>query len=114
MLKIALWSLSLATLTACNANCQPEPYRFDNGPDYVSDGLYRIVDCTGRMGFANIRHETVIAPRYAFAYPFKAGVAKVTDSGHMEYVEGSDKEHTYFKSSHWYLIDKTGKKIKDL
>src|SRR5690242_15299758 len=30
-----------------------EPYNFDNGPDYLSEGLFRFVD-KDKMGFANM------------------------------------------------------------
>ena len=29
------------------------PFVFDNGPDPVSDGLYRVVDDQGRIGYAD-------------------------------------------------------------
>ena len=29
------------------------PFVFDNGPDPVSDGLYRVVDDHGRIGYAD-------------------------------------------------------------
>ena len=48
-MKTACPSLLLALLLC---GCAPSvvPFRYDNGPDYVREGLYRIVDGRGRMG----------------------------------------------------------------
>lgn len=50
---------------------------FDNGPDYISDGLFRIIR-NGKEGYANEKGEIVIEPRYACTTPFENGKAKVT------------------------------------
>src|SRR5690606_493853 len=39
-----------------------EVYWFDNGPDYVSDGLFRIKR-NGKVGFANTRGQIMIKPQ---------------------------------------------------
>jgi WG containing repeat len=50
---------------------------FDNGPDYVSDGLFRIVR-NGKIGFADGRTgSVVIKPQFKCAWPFEKGKAKV-------------------------------------
>lgn len=54
-------------------------YPFDNGPDYLSEGLFRILDEEGRIGFANMDGEVVISPRYAYIDAFKGGVASFCD-----------------------------------
>ena len=64
-------------------------FQYDNGDDYVSEGLYRIVDRKGRIGYADETGKTVIRPRFAFGYPFEGGKAKVTDSGERKEVAGS-------------------------
>ena len=66
------------------------PFVFDNGPDPVSDGLYRVVDDHGRIGYADAYGVVRIAPRFAFGLPFANGVAKVTLSGHPAAVPGSE------------------------
>lgn len=86
-------------------------YQFDNGPDYPSEGLYRIVDDNGLIGYADEQGNTVITPRFKFGFPFKDGHAKVTDSGHLEEVAGSGGEYHQWHSSDWYFIDPTGRKI---
>lgn len=88
-----------------------KPFQYDNGDDYVSDGLYRIVDTDGLIGYATEYGDVAISPRFAFGFPFKNGRAKVTDSGHLEEVEGSGGEYHYWASDNWYWIDKTGNKL---
>ena len=88
-----------------------KPYQYDNGDDYVSDGCYRIVDKDGKIGYAAETHEVIIPPRFAFGYPFKNGRAKVTDTGHLEEVEGSNGEYHHWQSNDWYWIDKTGNRL---
>lgn len=83
-------------------------FQFDNGKDYVKDGLYRIVDAQGKIGYADEDGTTVIAPRFAFGFPFENGRAKVTDTGKKVTV---GKEHWRWESDNWYYIDKTGRKI---
>lgn len=89
-----------------------KPYQYDNGDDYVSEGLYRIVDGDGRIGYATANNAVIISPRFAFGFPFKNGRAKVTDSGHLEEVKGSDREYHYWVSDNWYWIDKMGNRIE--
>ena len=88
------------------------PYQYDNGDDYVSDGRYRIVDSDGRIGYATANNAVIISPRFAFGFPFKNGRAKVTDSGHLEEVKGSDSEYHYWVSDNWYWIDKMGNRLE--
>lgn len=88
-------------------------FQFDNGDDYVSDGMYRIVDERCRIGYADEEGNTVIAPRFMFGFPFEDGRAKVTDSGAEKEVPGSGGEYHYWESDSWYYIDKTGKKLVD-
>ena len=47
-------SLLLALLLCgCAASPAVVPFHYDNGPDYVREGLNRIVDDRGRMGYAD-------------------------------------------------------------
>lgn len=82
-------------------------FQFDNGDDYVVEGMYRIVDHQGRIGYADETGATIITPRFKFAHPFQNGKAKVTDSGEKI----PDGEHYFWNSPNWYYIDKTGRKI---
>ena len=100
-------------LCGCAASPSVVPFRYDNGPDYVREGLYRIVDDRGRMGYADESGRVVIAPRFAFAHPFEGGEAKVTDTGQRKEVPGSGGEHWYWESDAWYFIDTTGRRTDE-
>lgn len=60
-----------------------EVYNVDNGPDYVSDGLFRIVGKDDKVGFADTCGAVVIPPVFSYATPFLNGVAKVTFEGKL-------------------------------
>lgn len=108
-----LYHLSLLLLlTGCSSSRHYRAFQYDNGDDYVSEGLYRIVDRKGRIGYADETGKTVIRPRFAFGYPFEGGRAKVTDSGKRKEVAGSGGEHRYWESDDWYYIDIHGKTFK--
>ena len=64
-------------------------YQFDNGDDYVEDGMQRIIDENGRIGYADESGRTVITPRFKCAFPFENGKAKVADYGEIKEVPGS-------------------------
>lgn len=80
-------------------------FNFDNGPDYPSDGLFRIVD-QGKIGYADVKtYQVAIPARFTCAYPFENGVAKVSTDCSTK----PDGEHQVWESEHWQYIDKTGK-----
>lgn len=80
---------------------------FDNGDDYLVEGLRRIVDEEGRIGYADSLGNTVITPRFFAGYPFEDGRAKVADYG-TKVMAG---EHQFWESDEWYYIDRTGRKV---
>lgn len=82
-------------------------YWFDNGPDYPSEGLFRIRDDRGRIGYADTTGRIVIRPRFRAAYPFRGGQAEVA----LRAWEQRDGEYTYWQSDRWFLIDRKGRKI---
>lgn len=94
-------------VSACSSSDKYAVYQHDNGDDYFSEGLQRIVDKDGKIGFRDSIGKIVIPPRYAFAFPFKEGYAKVTDTGHREAVDQHGEYHQWISDS-WYFIDKTG------
>ena len=63
-------------LSGCSASGPVTPYLYDNGPDYLSEGLMRIQDSSGKIGYADEKGEIVISPQFAFGYPFKNGHAR--------------------------------------
>lgn len=87
-------------------------FKYDNGADYVKEGLFRITDDKGLIGFADTLGNIVIKPQFKFAFPFKNGKAKVTFSGESKDVLDSNGEKHYWDSSDWYYIDKNGKILK--
>ena len=52
-------------------------YAIDNGPDYFVNGLARIVDEAGKIGFIDRRGQIRVAPRFDAAESFCDGRAKV-------------------------------------
>lgn len=86
-----------------------EVFKYDNGPDYPREGLFRVVDKEGFIGFADTKGNLVIPPRFRFAYPFTNGKAKVTDTGtpviDSQYID----RHEYWKSDKWYYISHKNK-----
>ncbi|MBL7138857.1 MAG: WG repeat-containing protein [Bacteroidales bacterium] len=83
-----------------------EVFPFDNGPDYPSEGLIRIRE-NGKIGYADLEGNVVIAPSFECAYPFQDGVALICAEGILE----QDGEHTLWKEARWGAIDKSGKII---
>ena len=85
-----------------------DAYLFDNGPDYVSEGLFRIKR-NGKIGYANEIGEVIIEPKFECAYPFENGKAKVAYDCETN---KDDLEHSSWESSKWFYIDKNGNKTK--
>lgn len=81
-------------------------FKYDNGPDYPSEGLFRIVDKEGPIGFADTMGNLIIPPKYRFAYPFKSGETKVTDKGTLLVDSQDIDRHEYWQSGKykWYFI----------
>lgn len=113
--RIFVSLLSLFVPVLCFNGCSASRYtafQVDNGPDYVRDGLYRIVDGHGRVGYADPRGRVVIKPRFAFGFPFEKGKARVTDSGAESVIFGSGGEYHRWEGDDWYYIDKSGNRIQ--
>lgn len=87
-------------------------FKYDNGPDCVREGLFRIMNENGLIGFADTLGNIVIKPQFKFAFPFENGKAKVTFSGENREVPDSNGEKHYWDSSDWYYVNKNGKIIK--
>jgi hypothetical protein len=82
------------------------PYLFDNGPDYVSEELFRYIE-NKKLGFANPECNIVIKAEYDFVAPFEEGRAAVCNSC----VFVSDGDHSTIKGGSWGYLDKTGKLV---
>ncbi|NBC09631.1 MAG: hypothetical protein GVY26_20760 [Bacteroidetes bacterium] len=83
-----------------------EVFAYDNGPDYVEEGLFRVLR-DGKIGYAIRLGEVVIPCQFECAYPFKGGRAKVADTC-TTVQEGG---HSQWESEAWYYIDQTGKRL---
>lgn len=80
-------------------------FLYDNGPDYESDGLIRVVK-NGKIGYADAKtYVIVIEPQFDCAFPFEGGKARV--SNQCKTVK--DGEHSVWESNAWQYVDKQGK-----
>ncbi len=82
-------------------------FKYDNGPDYVKSGLFRIIK-NGKIGYANPQGKIIIEPNFKCAYPFKGDFAKV--SNYCKTIK--DGENSIWKSESWYQITKNGRRVE--
>lgn len=82
-------------------------FKCDNGPDYLKEGLFRMMDEQGRIGFADSLGNVVIHPQFLYATPFANGHAYVTEHGE----ESKDREHTTWQSDEWKIINRNGNEL---
>ncbi len=78
-------------------------FPFDNGPDYPSEGLFRIIE-DGKIGFADEQGRVVILPRFDAALPFSDSLAAFCE-GCSEKAVG---EHKMWSGGKWGFIDRRG------
>ena len=88
-------------------------FKYDNGPDYIQEGLFRIMNEDGLVGFADSLGNVIIEPQFKFAYPFKGGKTKATLKGERKGVPESDGEKHYWESETWFYIDKKNRRLTD-
>jgi len=93
-----------------NENILFDAYMFDNGPDWLEDGLFRIVR-NGKIGYADKNGVIVIEPKFACANQFQNGIASVALDCRIVKSE-YDSEHSRMESDSWFYIDKKGNKVK--
>jgi hypothetical protein len=84
-----------------------EVFWFDNGPDPLAEGLFRIVK-NGKIGFANEKGEIIITPQYTCAFPFENGKARVAYA--CETI--AEGEYSRWESNVWMYIDRKGNKTE--
>ncbi len=72
----------------------------DGKEDEVSEGMYRIVDSEGNMGFATADGYVVVTPQYNYAMPFSSGYSTVYSDVSYKELENGCKypERNYLKS----------------
>lgn len=83
-----------------------KPYIYDNGPDYPSDGLSRIVDEFGKVGYIDDKGALILSPQFDWASPFEEGVAQFCEGCKEEAIH--DGEHTQIVGGRWGTITKDG------
>ncbi len=81
-------------------------FQYDNGPDFPSEGLFRITQ-KNKLGFANLEGKVVVKAQYDAAYPFSEGLSAFCEGCVTERMG----EHSMWKKGKWGFIDKTGKVI---
>jgi hypothetical protein len=92
-------------ITDSNKKTLYEVFSYDNGPDYASEGLIRIVK-NGKIGYADAtNYVLIISPQFDCAFPFDNGKAKVSNKC-QSIKEG---EHSVWTSDAWQFVDKKGK-----
>ncbi len=90
-----------------NSNELYEIFKYDKGPDYIENGLFRIIK-NGKIGYADSSGKIIIKAQFNCAYPFNGEFAKVSD--YCETIKHG--EHSIWKSENWYQITKKGKRVE--
>ena len=84
---------------------------FDNGPDYYSDGIRRIVgrivDRKKRYGYITNKNKIILKPTYEFAWQFSNGYGRVCKDVTFEKMG----EHTAVNCGKVGLVNKQGKLV---
>ena len=84
------------------------PFIFDNGPDYPAEGVMRVVNAAGLIGYADTATgRVVLPPQYEAAFPFENGRALV---GHRCRLV-SEGEHSVWDCAAWQYIDHQGRPV---
>lgn len=86
-----------------------EPFIYDNGPDYISEGFSRVIDGEGKVGFINTKGELVIAPQFDWASGFEEGVARFC-VGCTRIMRG---EHEDMEGGRWGTLTPDGQTTYD-
>ena len=85
-----------------------EPFWFDNGPDYPSEGLFRM-QIGELIGYADAKTGRIlIKPQFQAAYPFENGRAQVSYRARTV----SDGEHRSWVDTDMFQIDRLGRTVK--
>ena len=79
-------------------------FNYDNGADEFNEGLTRVVDVAGKVGFMDEGGAKVIAPTWTFAAAFECGAAVVCEGCGPD----SEDEHALLVGGSWGAIDRAG------
>jgi hypothetical protein len=83
-----------------------EIFPYDNGPDYPSEGLFRIIQ-DGMIGYADEKGNVVIKPQFSAARPFQNGMAAFCNGC----IEVAQDEHKVWKGGKWGFINRKGEVV---
>lgn len=87
-----------------------QPFLFDNGVDYFSEGLRRLVK-NGKVGFADRNGKIVIEAEHDFAFPFNYGYAAFCDGCDWE---KTNDEHRSIVGGKWGVMNVKGETVQPL
>lgn len=88
-----------------------EPYLFDNGMDYFSQGLMRFVQ-NGKVGFVNKKGKVKIPAIHDYATPFENGYSDFCDGCTEKCVTEDNCEHKIMVGGKWGKMNKRGKVVQ--
>ena len=78
-------------------------FTYDNGPDYTSEGLFRIIE-NNKIGYSNEQGQIIIQPKFDAALPFQNELAGFC----LECSHQADGDHSFWSGGKWGFINKTG------
>ncbi|MEI9908780.1 MAG: WG repeat-containing protein [Bacteroidota bacterium] len=81
------------------------PYNYDNGPDYLKEGLARFVE-NDKIGFVNRHGKKIIPAQFDYVEEFNLGTAAFCMGCYFNKKEGS--EHPPLRGGYFGLINKEG------
>ncbi|AKK74632.1 hypothetical protein OK18_20265 [Chryseobacterium gallinarum] len=87
-----------------------QPYSYDNGADYFSEGVRRFVK-NGKIGFVDRNAKTVIEPEHDFVSPFNYGYASFCDGCDWE---KTNDEHKAIVGGKWGVMNTRGQTVQPL
>lgn len=87
-----------------------KPYLFDNGADYFSEGVRRLVR-NGKVGFADRNGTIVIQPKHDFVSSFNYGYASFCNGCDWEKTED---EHKSIVGGTWGVMNSKGETVQPL
>ena len=84
------------------------PFLFDNGPDYVQEGLRRFVE-GGKLGFVDEAGKKIIPAQFDFVYPFENEQAEFCIGCKM--LRSGEHAAPDRASGKWGKVNKQGKVV---
>ncbi|HHP7242521.1 MAG TPA: WG repeat-containing protein [Cyclobacteriaceae bacterium] len=82
------------------------PFIYENGPDYIREGLFRFVE-NGLIGFADQDGNIRIAAEYTFVRPFSNCLSAFCDGCSKK----MDGEHKVYEGGKWGFINQLGEVV---